>query len=90
MARAEGAVLQVAGLFENRVYMIVDLIAPHTGQPAITVPMGFTQAGLPLGLQLLARPFDEHNLFQYAYAYEQATRHRRPPKAFGRLPYGAP
>jgi Asp-tRNA(Asn)/Glu-tRNA(Gln) amidotransferase A subunit family amidase len=66
------------------------VIAPHTGQPAITVPMGFTQAGLPLGLQLLARPFDEHKLFQYAYAYEQATRHRRPPKAFGRLPYGAP
>jgi len=61
------------------------VIAPHTGQPAITVPMGFTQAGLPLGLQLLARPFDEHKLFQYAYAYEQATRHRRPPKAFGRL-----
>ncbi|MEA3243221.1 MAG: amidase family protein, partial [Pseudomonadota bacterium] len=61
------------------------VIAPHTGQPAITVPMGFTQAGLPLGLQLLARPFDEHKLFQYAYAYEQATRHRRPPPAFGRL-----
>jgi len=66
------------------------VIAPHTGQPAITVPMGFTPDGLPLGLQLLARPFDEHKLFQYAYAYEQATRHRRPPKGFGRLPYGAP
>ncbi len=61
------------------------VIAPHTGQPAITVPMGYTSTGLPLGLQLLARPFDEHKLFQYAYAYEQATRHRRPPPAFGRL-----
>ncbi len=61
------------------------VIAPHTGQPAITVPMGFTQSGLPLGLQLLARPFDEHKLFQYAYAYEQATRHRKPPKGFGSL-----
>ena len=61
------------------------VIAPHTGQPAITVPMGFTQSGLPLGLQLLARPFDEHKLIQYAYAYEQATRHRRPPPAFGPL-----
>jgi Asp-tRNA(Asn)/Glu-tRNA(Gln) amidotransferase A subunit family amidase len=61
------------------------VIAPHTGQPAITVPMGFTQDGLPLGLQLLARPFDEHKLFQYAYAYEQATRHRKPPKGFGGL-----
>jgi Asp-tRNA(Asn)/Glu-tRNA(Gln) amidotransferase A subunit family amidase len=62
------------------------VIAPHTGQPAITVPMGFTRTGLPLGLQLLARPFKEHKLFQYAYAYERATRHRRPPPAFGRLP----
>lgn len=61
------------------------VIAPHTGQPAITVPMGFTPTGLPLGLQLLARPFDEHTLFQYAYAYEQATRHRRPPAGFGPL-----
>ena len=61
------------------------VIAPHTGQPAITVPMGFTDSGLPLGLQLLARPFDEHKLFQYAYAYEQATQHRRPPPGFGRL-----
>jgi Asp-tRNA(Asn)/Glu-tRNA(Gln) amidotransferase A subunit family amidase len=62
------------------------VIAPHTGQPAITVPMGFNRAGLPLGLQLLARPFDEHKLFRYAYAYEQATHHRRPPAAFGPLP----
>lgn len=61
------------------------VIAPHTGQPAITVPMGFTGQGLPLGLQFLARPFDEHLLFQYAYAYEQATGHRRPPAGFGAL-----
>ena len=61
------------------------IIAPHTGQPAITVPMGFTAAGLPVGLQFLARPFDEHKLFQYAYAYEQATHHRRPPEKFGFL-----
>jgi amidase len=61
------------------------VIAPHTGQPAITVPMGFTHSGLPLGLQLLARPFDEGKLIQYAYAYEQATRYRRPPPGFGHL-----
>ncbi|CAL8462935.1 g2469 [Coccomyxa elongata] len=53
-------------------------IAPHTGAPAITVPMGFTKAGtrLPTGLHLLARPFDEGTLFRVAYAYEQATMHR--------------
>jgi Asp-tRNA(Asn)/Glu-tRNA(Gln) amidotransferase A subunit family amidase len=62
------------------------VIAPHSGQPAITVPMGFTRAGLPLGLQLMARPFDEDVLFRLAYAYEQATGHRRPPPGFGPLP----
>jgi len=62
------------------------VIAPHTGQPAITVPMGHTASGLPLGLQLVARPFDEGKLLQYAYAYEQQTRHRRPPPGFGPVP----
>jgi len=55
------------------------VIAPHTGQPAITVPMGFNKNGLPAGLQILGAPFDEHKLFQYAYAYEQFKRHRKPP-----------
>jgi len=58
------------------------IIAPHTGLPAITVPMGFTKAGLPAGLQLLGKEFSEGKLFQYAYAYEQATQHRRPPAKF--------
>jgi len=62
-----------------------EVIAPHTGQPAITVPMGLTTDHLPTGLQFLSRPYDEHKLFQYAYAYEQATKHRRPPPGFGRL-----
>lgn len=61
------------------------VIAPHTGQPAITVPMGFTSNGLPLGLQFLARPYDEHKLFQFAFAFEQATQYRRPPPGFGPL-----
>jgi hypothetical protein len=57
------------------------MIAPHTGSPAITVPMGFA-GGLPAGLQFLARPFDEPGLLRAAHAYEQATRHRRPPPLF--------
>lgn len=61
------------------------VIAPHTGQPAITVPMGFTREGLPAGLQMLARPFHDHKLIQYAYSYEQATQHRQPPPAFGTM-----
>ncbi len=57
-------------------------IPPHTGQPAITVPMGFTKSGLPVGLQLLGRPFSEPILLELAFAYEQATNHRRPPEGF--------
>lgn len=53
--------------------------SPSTGFPAITVPMGYTRALLPAGLQLLARPFAEGTLFRLAYGYEQGTRHRRPP-----------
>jgi amidase len=58
------------------------VIAPHSGQPAITVPMGYVANNLPLGLQILGRPFSEEALFQYAYAYEQATRHRKSPLLF--------
>ena len=58
------------------------VIAPHSGQPAITVPMGYVDNNLPLGLQILGRPFSEENLFQYAYAYEQATQHRKPSLLF--------
>ena len=61
------------------------LIAPATGMPAITVPMGFTYTNYPVGLQILARPFSEGLLFQLAFAYEQGTKHRRPPGDFPSL-----
>lgn len=41
-----------------------------TGLPAVSLPCGFTQAGLPVGLQLVARPWDEAGLLRAAYAYE--------------------
>ena len=49
--------------------------------PAISVPCGFTESGLPLGLQIVGRPFAEETLFRAAHAYEQATtwHTRRPP-----------
>ncbi len=60
-------------------------VAPATGMPAITVPMGFTEGVHPAGLQMLARPWDEGLLFRLAYAYERGTRHRRPPPGFPEL-----
>ena len=62
------------------------VISPMTGLPAITVPMGYTHGNLPAGLQLLGRAFAEEDLFRFAYAYEQATHHRRAPVAFPGLP----
>jgi len=61
-------------------------VAPATGMPAATVPMGFVQAVLPAGLQILARPYDEAVIFRVAYAYEQRTHHRQPPPLFPPLP----
>ena len=51
------------------------------GFPAITVPCGFSDDGLPIGLQLAGRPFDETTVLRAAHAYEQATEwhKRRPP-----------
>jgi len=43
------------------------------GFPSLSVPCGFTQAGLPLGLQLAGRPFDEMTILRLAAAYEEAT-----------------
>ncbi len=51
------------------------------GLPGISVPCGFTGAGLPIGLQMLGKPFDEATVLRAAHAYEQATdwHTRRPP-----------
>ena len=51
------------------------------GLPGISVPCGLTVAGLPIGLQVLGKPFDEATVLRVAYAYEQATEWhtRRPP-----------
>lgn len=56
-----------------------------TGLPAMSIPCGFTSAGLPVGLQLIGRPFEEALLFQVAHGYEAVspTRHRRPPVVAG-------
>jgi Asp-tRNA(Asn)/Glu-tRNA(Gln) amidotransferase A subunit family amidase len=60
-------------------------VAPATGLPAITVPMGFSYGTLPAGLQILGPWGSEAELFRLAYAYEQVTRHRRAPEGFGEL-----
>ncbi len=51
------------------------------GLPGISVPCGLTSQGLPVGLQIIAKHFDEETLFRIAYAYEQDTDwHKRKPE----------
>ncbi len=51
-----------------------------TGLPAVSIPCGFTEAGLPIGLQIVGKAFDEAGILKLARAYERATdwRARRP------------
>jgi Asp-tRNA(Asn)/Glu-tRNA(Gln) amidotransferase A subunit family amidase len=49
------------------------------GVPAVVVPGGFYPGGLPFGLEISARPWKDGDLLGWAYAYEQATKLRRPP-----------
>jgi len=60
---------------------IYTISANLAGIPAISIPCGFTKKGLPVGLQILAKPFNEEMLFRVAYAYEQSTEwHKMKPK----------
>jgi Asp-tRNA(Asn)/Glu-tRNA(Gln) amidotransferase A subunit family amidase len=76
--------------WSNPPRLIGDLNTPHgdnsqffspvTGFPAIQVPMGHTRGGLlPAGITFYGRAWSEPTLIRLAYAFEQATRHRRPP-----------
>ncbi|HEX9562666.1 MAG TPA: amidase family protein [Gemmatimonadaceae bacterium] len=56
-------------------------LSAHSGLPALSLPAGFTNDGLPVGLELMGRPFDDARLVAMAYAFEQSpggTRRRMP------------
>jgi len=60
---------------------IYTIPANLSGVPALSMPCGFSQKGLPIGLQLFARPFAEEMLFRVAYTFEQNTDfHQRKPE----------
>ena len=54
-------------------------VASSLQWPALSVPSGYLGEGLPQGLEILGRAWDEEKIVGYAYAYEQATHYRRPP-----------
>lgn len=65
-------------MYLSDIYTIMVNLA---GLPALSVPCGFDSAGLPVGLQIIAKPWDEESIFKAAYAYEQANswHKQRPP-----------
>ena len=77
VAFEHGAKTDPLAMYMNDVYTIP---ASMTGLPAVSVPCGFSAAGLPIGLQLIGPALDEATLLRAAHAYEQATpwRDRRP------------
>ena len=51
------------------------------GLPALSLPCGFDSEGMPIGLQIIGKPFDESTIFGVAYNYEQATEwHKKRPR----------
>jgi len=59
---------------------IFTISANLAGIPGISIPCGFTKNNLPIGLQILGKPFDEETILRIAYNYEQNTDwHKRKP-----------
>ena len=74
--------VEVAGKQENALSLMSRLTRPFnlTGQPTISIPCGFTSDGMPIGMQLAGRQWDEATALRAAHAYEQATEwHTRRP-----------
>lgn len=57
-------------MYLSDIYTISSNLA---GVPAISIPCGMSRSGLPIGMQVIAKPFDEEMLFRVGYNYEQAT-----------------
>ena len=45
----------------------------HSGQPALSIPCGFTKSGLPIGLMIVGKRFTEAKILGIGHAYQQAT-----------------
>ena len=79
---------EIAGRKMDVYYRWMEVMVPVTmaGCPAVNVPAGFSTAGLPMGLQVMAPNHGERECLELAYAYDQATRwvEKRPPPIVAR------
>ncbi len=69
-----------AGKWTTFTFPTNTLIAAQSWMPAVSVPAGFTAGGLPVGMEMVGLPYREGDLLALAYAFEQATCHRRTPQ----------
>jgi aspartyl-tRNA(Asn)/glutamyl-tRNA(Gln) amidotransferase subunit A len=72
--------ISIDGVTENTGVALLRMTMPFNlaGLPAISLPCGFTAGGLPIGLQLAGKPFEEAMILRIAHAYQQLTDwHRR-------------
>ncbi len=77
-----GKDIEIEGVTENATTAYLRLTMPFnlTGLPAVSCPCGFNADGLPIGLQIAGKPFEEATVLRIAHAYQQLTDwHRREP-----------
>jgi aspartyl-tRNA(Asn)/glutamyl-tRNA(Gln) amidotransferase subunit A len=70
----------IDGVTENATVALLRMTMPYNlaGLPAISLPCGFSSGGLPIGLQIVGKPFEESMILRIAHAYQQLTDwHRR-------------
>jgi Asp-tRNA(Asn)/Glu-tRNA(Gln) amidotransferase A subunit family amidase len=66
------------GTYSSMEFPTNTVIASQSSCPAVSVPAGTTDEGIPVGLELMGVPYDDHALVSLAYAYEQAVDPREP------------
>jgi len=68
-----------AGVWGTLTFPTNTLISSQTWMPAMSIPAGLTEAGLPVGMEILTRPYDEPSMFRVGYGFEQVVGHRQHP-----------
>ncbi|MDQ0734701.1 amidase [Arthrobacter agilis] len=70
-----------SGLWNTLNFPTNTVIGSQTWMPSMTVPAGLTASGLPIGMEILARPYDEPTMFAVGYGFEQVIGHRTHPQS---------